>query len=92
LRTAVGPPEQYGFGVISVKVTVRGNHIVDVTVASLQTPDPTSQSIAQQAIPYLKSEVLSAQSAHINAVSGATYTSSGYAYSLQSALDHLHVL
>jgi hypothetical protein len=91
LRSAVGKPVQYGYGVVSVKVTVRGNHIVDVAVASLQTPDPTSQSITDQAIPYLKSEVLSAQGARINAVSGATYTSEGYAYSLQSALDKLHV-
>ncbi len=35
--------------------------------------------------------MLSAQSAHINAVSGATYTSAGYADSVQSALDQLHV-
>jgi uncharacterized protein with FMN-binding domain len=39
------------------------------------------------AIPTLKSETLVAQSAHINAVSGASYTSSGYIQSLQSALD-----
>lgn len=91
VRSAVGKSEQYGFGVLAVKVTVRGRHIVDVTVAQLQTDEPTSQSIADQAIPMLRGEVLSAQSAHINAVSGATYTSAGYADSVQSALDQLHV-
>jgi uncharacterized protein with FMN-binding domain len=39
----------------------------------------------------LRNEILSAQSAHINAISGATYTSEAYAYSVQSALDALGV-
>ena len=91
LLSAVGTSEQYGYGVISVKVTVKGRHIVDVTVANLQTPDSYSQSVAQQAIPILRNEVLTAQSARVNGVSGATYTSEGYLYSLQSALDLLHV-
>jgi uncharacterized protein with FMN-binding domain len=39
----------------------------------------------------LKSEVLSAQSANVNTISGATYTSQAYLASLQSALDRLHV-
>ncbi len=91
LRTAVGKSEQYGFGELAAKVSVRGGRIVDVTVVGLQTAEPTSQSIADQAIPELRSEVLSAQSAHINAISGATYTSEGYAGSVQSALDQLHL-
>jgi uncharacterized protein with FMN-binding domain len=40
--------------------------------------------------PQLRHEALTAQSAHIDAVSGATYTSDGYAQSLHSALDKLH--
>jgi uncharacterized protein with FMN-binding domain len=43
--------------------------------------------INQQAVPMLVSETTSAQSAQIDMVSGATYTSQGYAQSLQSALD-----
>ena len=46
-----------------------------------------SQMIAQYAAPILRSEALTAQSAQINLVSGATYTSEGYAQSLQAALD-----
>ena len=91
VASAVGTSEQYGYGVISVKVTVKGQHIQAVTVANLQTAESYSQSLAQQAIPILQSEVLAAQSAHVNGVSGATYTSEGYLASLQSALDNLHV-
>jgi uncharacterized protein with FMN-binding domain len=91
LRSATGKAEQFGFGLLAAKVTVRGSHIVDVSVVQLQTADPTSQSIAAQAIPMLKSEVLSAQTARIYGISGATYTSEGYALSVQSALDQLHV-
>ncbi|MCW2930284.1 MAG: FMN-binding protein [Actinomycetia bacterium] len=90
-RTAQGPVEQFGYGQLDVDVTVTGNHIMSVTVPSLQTAEPTSQQISEQAIPLLTSEVLSAQGLNINAVSGATYTSEAYAQSLQGALDKLHV-
>ena len=49
-----------------------------------------SQYISQQAEPYLRQEALQAQSAQIDLVSGATYTSYSYAQSLQSALDKAH--
>ena len=91
LLSAVGASEQYGYGELSVKVSVKGHHITDVTVVGLQTAEQYSQSLAQQVIPMLRSEVLSAQSAHVNAISGATYTSQAYLASLQSALDRLHL-
>jgi uncharacterized protein with FMN-binding domain len=90
-RTAQGPVEQFGYGQLAVDVTVTGNRITSVTVPSLQTAEPTSQQISDEAIPQLTSEVLSAQGLNINAVSGATYTSQAYAQSLQGALDKLHV-
>lgn len=67
-----------------------GGHITKAAVATLQTAETYSQQLAAQAIPILEREVLSAQSARINALSGATYTSEAYAYSVQSALDKLH--
>jgi uncharacterized protein with FMN-binding domain len=85
-----GPNEQFGYGELAVEVTVRGGRITKVTVPSLQTAEPTSQQISDQAISMLTPEVLSAQSLNINAVSGATYTSEAYAQSLQAALDKLH--
>jgi uncharacterized protein with FMN-binding domain len=90
-RTAQGPVEQFGYGQLAVDVTVTGNRITSVTVPSLQTAEPTSQQISEEAIPQLTSEVLSAQGLNINAVSGATYTSQAYAQSLQGALDKLHI-
>jgi len=90
VRTATGKPIQYGFGVISVRATVRGKRLANVVVARIQVADPTSGQIASQVDPMLRSQALSLQTWRINGVSGATYTSEGYAYSLQSALGKLH--
>jgi len=90
-RTVAGAVEQYGYGQLSVTVTVRGDRIVAVSVPVLHTMDPYSQQLARQVIPTLRSEVLAAHSAQIHGVSGATYTSEAYAQSIQSALDKLHV-
>ena len=91
VRSAVGATEQFGYGLLDVKVTVSGTRITDVSVPTLQVAEFTSQQICEQAIPLLRSEVLTAQSTRINAVSGATYTSEAYAASLQAALDALHM-
>ncbi len=91
VRSATGPPVNFSYGTIAVRVTVRGTKVTRVSVASLSTLEPTSQAISSQAIPALRSEVLGAQSASINGVSGATYTSQGYARSVQAALDQMHV-
>lgn len=89
-RSATGKNEQYGYGTLALRVTVSGKKITDVSVASIQEADPTSNAIASQVIPMLRSQVLKAQSAHINGISGASYTSQAYALSVQSALDKLH--
>ena len=91
VRTATGPAENFGYGTIAVRVTVRGNRIIASSVSTLSTLEPTSQQICAQAIPILHSEVLAAHSSNINGVSGATYTSQGYYQSLQAALAKLHV-
>ena len=77
VRSALGPDVQFGYGVLDVQVTVSGARITDISVPSLQTAEPTSQQLSEQAIPVLRSEALAAQSARIDAVSGATYTSEG---------------
>lgn len=89
-QSATGTTENYGYGRLAVRATVSGNKITSLTVVGLQTQESYSYQIAQQAIPMLKNEVLSAQSYKVNGVSGATYTSLAYLYSLQSALDKLH--
>jgi uncharacterized protein with FMN-binding domain len=88
--TATGTLEQYGYGELAARVTVAGGHITAVSVPQLRTAEQYSQQLAQQVIPMLRQEVLAAQSAHIQAVSGATYTSQAYASSVQAALDQVH--
>ncbi|HUY85498.1 MAG TPA: FMN-binding protein, partial [Acidimicrobiales bacterium] len=87
--SATGASEQYGYGVLSVRVTVTGGKISDVQLANIQTAESYSQQIANQVIPYLNKEVISKQTARIYGISGATYTSEAYATSVQSALDKL---
>ena len=86
-----GQVVQFGYGELAVRVTAHGSHITDISVTDLQTAEPTSQQISEQAIPMLRSEVLSAQSANVNGISGATFTSRAYVESLQAALDKLNV-
>ena len=70
----------YTWGVLSVSVTVRGRRIVKVGIASLNDGGNfRSQSIDQQSIPILEQQALQAQSANIQGVSGASYTSAGFA-------------
>jgi uncharacterized protein with FMN-binding domain len=75
---------------MSVKVTVSGHKILKVGIASIDDGgSPRSQYIDQQSIPMLEQEVMQAQSANIQGVSGASYTSAGFVQSLQSALHTL---
>ena len=89
-KSTTGPLEQFGYGELAVKVTVSNNKITNIQVVNAQYADPTSGYIESQAAPMLKSQALSAQSANISGVTGATYTSEAYATSLQSALTNLH--
>jgi uncharacterized protein with FMN-binding domain len=89
-RTAVGPAVYYDYGTLKVRVTVSGHRITNVGIASLDDgSNPRSQYIDQQSIPTLEQEVLQAQSANIQGVSGASYTSAGFDQSLQGALRSL---
>ncbi len=86
-RSYTGQAVNTQYGVVQVKVTVRGTKITNVSFAQLTSYDQHSQEIDSQAAPILLQQALSAQSAKIDGVSGATYTSAGYEQSLQSALD-----
>ena len=89
-RTAVGPQVNYSWGVMSVSVTVSGTKVTKVGIASLDDGgNPRSQSIDQYSIPVLEQEAVTAQSADIQGVSGASYTSAGFKQSLQAALQQL---
>lgn len=88
-RTAVGTDVQYPYGDVAVEVTMTGSRITQVAVVRHNTYDPRSAMIDQYAIPILRKQALSVQSARIDGISGASYTSAAYAQSLQSALDKL---
>ncbi len=75
------------FGSVQVQITVSGGKLADVTALQLTDHDRRSVQISNRAEPILRSAVLDAQSASVNNVSGATYTSNAYLQSLQSALD-----
>lgn len=85
-----GSPIDTRYGTMQVAAVVRSGKLVDIRVLQ-ETDGGRSHEIDAASIPLLKSEALSAQSARINVVSGATYTSEGYAQSLQSALDQAHL-
>ena len=78
-----GPAENTQYGEVQVSITVSNGKITNANGTLPQGGD----SIAQNALPQLNQEVLTAQSASIQAVSGATYTSQGYIGSLQQAVN-----
>ncbi|GHD96322.1 FMN-binding protein [Streptomyces naganishii] len=86
-RTVTGETVQTRWGPVQVRVTLKGRRITDVTAVSYPSDNPRDQEISSYAIPQLRRETLAAQSARIDSVSGASYTSDGYKQSLQSALD-----
>lgn len=77
------------YGPVQVQVVFQTGKIVDVVALQMPSDQPRSAMIAQYAAPQLRSEVLAAQSAQVDTISGATYTSMAYLQSLQSALDQL---
>ncbi|WP_420312239.1 FMN-binding protein [Streptomyces sp. YS-B37] len=86
-RTVTGETAQTRWGPIQVKITLTNGRITDVSAVQSPSDNPRDQEINSYALPELRREVLAAQSAKIDTVSGATYTSDGYRQSLQSALD-----
>ena len=89
-RTYVGPVEYDRYGAVQATITVAGGKITAVQISAPED-NPRSADINTQAIPILQSETLQAQSANIDIVSGATYTSEAYQQSLQAALDQAHL-
>jgi uncharacterized protein with FMN-binding domain len=84
---AIGAPITSRFGTTQVKVTIAAGKIVDVQAVRINSDEEESVRISNAAIPTLRQEVLSKQSAAVDTVSGATITSQAYQASLQSALD-----
>ena len=85
--TVTGDAVNTRYGPVQVKVTFSGSTIT--AVETVQSPSGNGRDIEinDQALPILQQEALASQSANIDTVSGATYTSEGYIQSLQSAID-----
>jgi uncharacterized protein with FMN-binding domain len=87
MRTVTGTVATTPYGPMQVQVVLTGDRITKVNVLQQTDDGQESSQIDSFAIPKLTSEALTAQSARIDTVSGATATSQGYINSLQSALD-----
>jgi uncharacterized protein with FMN-binding domain len=85
--TATGALVSTQFGITQVQVTIKSGKITDVKALQVPGNEPQSVQISNSAVPLLRQSALTKQSAAVDAVSGATYTSASYAASLQSALD-----
>ncbi|GAA2999128.1 hypothetical protein GCM10020229_09330 [Kitasatospora albolonga] len=86
-RSVTGDAVDTRYGPVQVKVTLTGTRITAVEAVRYPSEDRRDREINSYALPVLNQEAISAQSADIDVVTGATYTSDGYTRSLQSALD-----
>jgi uncharacterized protein with FMN-binding domain len=84
--TFAGATSQTRYGPVQVQITVLNGKITAAKALQYPNGDYRSADISSQAIPFLVSETLAAQSAKISGVGGASYTSYGWYQSLQSAL------
>ena len=85
--TYTGSDENAYYGRVQVQVTITGNQIASVKVLDYPQDRRTSRYINSQALPLLKQEVIAADSANIDTISGATLTSEAYIRSLDNALS-----
>ena len=77
------------YGPLQVRVTVTGSKITEIVLVAAPAGSHRTDQINRSALPQLRARALAAQSADIDTVSGATYTSAGYRKSLQAALDKI---
>lgn len=89
--TYTGAPISTRYGTVQVAAIVKAGKLTAVKVLRTPSENGRDREIAGYAVPRLTQEALSVHSAHIDAVSGASYTSAGYVQSLQSALDRAGV-
>ncbi|UOX90582.1 FMN-binding protein [Amycolatopsis sp. FBCC-B4732] len=88
--TFTGDAADTRYGPVRVRITVAGGRITDAQAVEYPQESGRDVRINSEAVPELNQEALQAQSAQIDTVSGATYTSEGYQQSLQSAIDAAH--
>ncbi|KNE80257.1 MULTISPECIES: FMN-binding protein [Streptomyces] len=86
-RTVTGDLVKTEYGPVQARITLTGGKITAADAAQAPSGNPQTESITARAVPELGKKAVQAQSAEIDTVSGATFTSEGYKKSLQSALD-----
>jgi uncharacterized protein with FMN-binding domain len=89
--TVNGAAADTQFGPVQVQIKVRAGRILSAVAIDYPQGSGRDQEINSYAIPLLQQETVTAQSARIDTISGATYTSDGYTRSLQSAIDAAHL-
>ena len=82
--TFTGPSIFVQYGNVQVQITVVNGRITDAK--AVVAPSGKNDRYTNMAVPVLKKQTLAAQSANIQGVSGASYTSYGWYTSLQGAL------
>ena len=86
-KTVTGDSADTRWGPVQVAIVISGGKMAGVKVLDAPASNHRDIRINNEALPILNEQALSARSAQIDTVSGATYTSDGYIRSLQSALD-----
>jgi uncharacterized protein with FMN-binding domain len=86
-KTVTGAAASTRYGPVQVQITVTNGQVTNVDAVAYPTESSRDAQINAYAIPQLNSEAVAARSAKIDMISGATYTSTGYITSLQSALS-----
>src|SRR5438034_11501874 len=84
--TYTGSTEDAYYGNIQVQVTIANGKISDVQFLQYPNDNNTSRFINEQAMPFLKSEAIQAQSAQVDIISGASDSSAAFIKSLGNAL------
>jgi uncharacterized protein with FMN-binding domain len=91
IRVVNGPPVETDYGPVQVQIHVLDGEIVSASALEYPQESMVDKVLNADAIPALERAAMQAQSAQIDTVSGATYTSDGYRKSLQAAIDAAHL-
>ncbi len=89
--TYTGDTVSTPYGPVQVQITATGTTVTDVAVLQVPSSNGQDQAINGRAVPELNAQVVDGNAKDVHAVSGASYTSSAYLDSLQSALDQANL-
>lgn len=85
-----GPAVNAYYGIVQVQAIVKDGRLARIKMLQYPSDRQTSIAINRQALPMLRDEVIAAQSANVDIISGATLTSEAFRKSLSGALNQAH--